>query len=60
MAKPKFKPGDTITSGTIYHQINAIIKNSYKLQNGNYMPINVVDKYWTNANEEEAEIIDEE
>jgi hypothetical protein len=59
----KFKAGDTITNGQIFVTVQRVTRTSYQLHADNrgpdqYMPVALVDRLWTIANNE-GEIIDE-
>lgn len=50
---PAFKAGDTITNGQAFFVIERVTKNSYELKGlFTYMPIVLVDKYWSLASNE--------
>jgi len=51
----RFKPHDSITNGRITAQVYRINKDSYQLTNGEYYPINIVDRLWQYTPEEPAD-----
>ena len=65
----RFKAGDTITNGKLWHKVSGVRKSDYQFDDALtltrfYMPITIVDRLWTLATDNqgvyEGEIVDDQ